>query len=191
MGSMKREIIIKDGIAFVPLGEGAKQGYAIISADDVPKAENNNWRLDSHGYAIKSIRVGGKTKNIPLHHLVYKKPDKGMVIDHINRNKLDNRRENLREVSWSVNSANRKFHRKNGSLFLYPGVRQIKSNKTGVVYDTFEVSIKFKDKWMKREYYHNLAEAIEARKRMEEEFYGCTIDRNLDNSRRNRSSWGL
>lgn len=189
MGSLKRKIIIKGNIAFVPLGEGAKQGYAVISADDVPKVETNNWRLDSYGYAIKSIKVGGKTKNIYLHHLVYKKPDEGMVIDHINRNKLDNRRGNLREVSHSVNSANRKINRNNDSLFRYPGVRQLKSSKTGRVYNTFEASIKFKDKWVCREYYNNIEDAIRARQKMEKEFYGFVINR--DDSRRNKSSWGL
>lgn len=189
MGTIKRKLIIKGDVAFVPLGEGAKQGYTIISADDVPKVETNNWRLDTHGYAIKSIKVNGKTKNIPLHHLVYKKPSKGMVIDHINRNILDNRRENLREVSHSVNSANRKINRSKSSLFRYPGVRQIKSYKTGQMYNTFEVAIKFKDKWVRTEYYDNLEDAIKARKRMEREIYGFVIDRG--DSRRSRSSWGL
>lgn len=185
-----RAIIVRDGVGFVPLGENAKQGYALISADDVYKVEMNSWRLNSHGYAIKSVKENGRTKNISLHHVVYKKPSKGMVIDHINRNKLDNRRENLREVSHSVNSANRKLNRSKNSLFKYPGVRQVKNHKTGQIYDTFEVSIKLKEKWVRTEYYDNLEDAIDARKRMEEEFYGFVIDRK-NNSRRDKSSWGL
>lgn len=185
-----RAIIIRDGVGFVPLGENAKQGYALISADDVYKVEMNSWRLDSHGYAIKSVKENGKTKNISLHHVVYKKPSKGMVIDHINRNKLDNRRENLREVSYSVNSANRKINRSNDSLFRYPGIRQVKNRKTGQVYNTFEVSIKVKDKWVCREYYDNIEDAIRARQNMEKEFYGIVIKRENNNSR-NKSSWGL
>ena len=185
-----RAIIIRDNVAFVPLGENAKQGYALISADDVYKVEMNSWRLDSHGYAIKSVRENGKTKNISLHHVVYKKPAKGMVIDHINRNKLDNRRENLREVSHSVNSANRKINRSEGSFFRYPGVRQIKNSRTGQVYNTFEASIKFRDKWVCREYYDNIEDAIRARQKMEKEFYGVVIKRE-SNSRRNRVRWGL
>ena len=184
-----RAIIIRDGVGFVPLGKNAKQGYALVSADDVYKVEMNSWRLDSHGYAIKSIKENGKTKNISLHHVVYKKPSKGMVIDHINRNKLDNRRENLREVSHSINSANRKINRSKDSLFRYPGVRQMKSSKTGQIYDTFEVSIKLKGKQIRTEYYNNLEDAISARKNMKRELYGFAINR--DNSRRNRSSWGL
>ena len=66
----------------------------------------------------------------------------------------------------------------------------MKNHKTGQIYDTFEVAIKLKDKWVRTEYYDNLEDAINARKRMEEEVYGFVIDRK-NNSRRNKSSWGL
>ena len=148
MGSIKpRKIIMGGDIAFIPLGPNGCQGYAMISADDVAKVEKNSWRLDSHGYVIKSIKVDKKTKNISLHHVIYKKPDNGMVIDHINRNKLDNRRENLREVSYSLNSANRSRRKSVKENRPYPGVRRIKNRKTGEMYDTWEVTIKFKGKF--------------------------------------------
>lgn len=180
-----RAIIIRDGIGFIPLGENAKQGYALVSADDVCKVEMNSWRLDSHGYAIKSIKENGKTKNISLHHVVYKKPDKGMVIDHINRNKLDNRRENLREVSYSLNSANRSRRKSAKENRPYPGVRRVKNRKTGKMYDTWEVAIKFKGKFEYTGYFNNVDDAIKKRKKLEKQLYGSAIDR------RNRSSWGL
>lgn len=180
-----RAIIVRDGVGFVPLGENAKQGYALVSADDVYKVEMNSWRLDSHGYAIKSIKENGKTKNISLHHVVYKKPDEGMVIDHINRNKLDNRRENLREVSYSLNSANcgrRKSVKENRP---YPGVRRLKNRKTGKIYDIWEVTIKFKEKFAYNGYFNNVDDAIKKRKELEKQLYGSVIDR------RDRSSWGV
>lgn len=180
-----RAIIIKDGVGFVPLGENAKQGYALVSADDVYKVEMNSWRLDSHGYAIKSIKENGKTKNISLHHVVYKKPDKGMVIDHINRNKLDNRRENLREVSYSLNSANRSRRKSVKENRPYPGVRRVRNKKTGGVYDTWEVMIKLKGKFQYTGYFNNIDDAIKKRKELEKQLYGSEIDR------RSRSSWGV
>lgn len=180
-----RDIIIRDCVGFVPLGKNAKQGYALVSADDVYKVEMNSWRLDSHGYAIKSIKENGKTKNTPLHHVVYKKPDKGMVIDHINRNKLDNRRENLREVSYSLNSANRSRRKSVKENRPYPGVRRIKNRKTGEIYDTWEVAIKFNGKFVYTGYFNNVDDAIKKRKELEKWLYGSVIDR------RNRSSWGL
>lgn len=48
-----------------------------------------------------------KRTTIRLHQWI-KKPSKGMVVDHINHNTLDNRRENLRVVTPSKNQLNRK-----------------------------------------------------------------------------------
>lgn len=186
MGPIKsRKIVVEGDVAFIPLGPNGRQGYAMISADDVSKVEMNSWRLDSHGYAIKSIRVDKKTKNIALHHIIYKKPDNGMVIDHINRNKLDNRRENLREVSYSLNSANCSRRKSVKENRPYPGVRRIKNRKTGETYDTWEVTIKFKKKIEYTGYFNNVEDAIKKRKELEKQLYGSVIDR------RNRSNWGL
>lgn len=44
-----RAIVIKDGVGFVPLGENAKQGYALVSADDVYKVEIGRRSRSSWG----------------------------------------------------------------------------------------------------------------------------------------------
>lgn len=68
----------------------------------------NNW------YAATGIRIfsgkGGRRK-LRMHHLILK-PKKGMTVDHINRNGLDNRRCNLRCATLSQNIANGR-HREN------------------------------------------------------------------------------
>lgn len=53
------------------------------------------------GYVMTAV----DSKNTYLHHLVLK-PKKGFHIDHINRDKLDNRSCNLRWVTPSVNTKN-------------------------------------------------------------------------------------
>lgn len=68
------------------------------------------------------LRKDKKTYHIRLHVLLYKTfvgeiPDK-MVIDHINRNKLDNRLENLRLVNYSKNLLNREFPYKPDISFI-------------------------------------------------------------------------
>ena len=74
------------------------------------------WGNNSNGYC----RVGFNGKMI-LHHVIIwilstgKDIPKGLEIDHINGNKLDNRIENLRVVSHRGNGQNRKEHR-NGKL---------------------------------------------------------------------------
>ena len=59
--------------------------------------------------------------NLYLHHLICGKPARGRQIDHINHAGLDNRKENLREVSASQNAANT---RSKNNTSRYKGVRR-------------------------------------------------------------------
>lgn len=72
---------------------------ALIDLEDVSKCEKYKWCL-SNGYVINT----GKNKT-SLHRCVmgYKGD---LEIDHINRNKLDNRKSNLRIVEKFINSTN-------------------------------------------------------------------------------------
>jgi len=64
--------------------------------------------INKPGYEYLNLRVDGKTKNFSVHRLVAEafigKIPEGMVIDHINSNKLDNSSVNLRIVSRQINS---------------------------------------------------------------------------------------
>ena len=60
------------------------------------------WHQTGKGYAtaqINGLRVW-------MHHLVLGNPESGKVVDHINRNALDNRKTNLRFVTPSQNNFN-------------------------------------------------------------------------------------
>lgn len=61
-----------------------------------------SWGLDSDGYP--KAKIDGK--HIRLHQVVLGRAPKGSVIDHINGDKLDNRRINLRVVSYRDNALN-------------------------------------------------------------------------------------
>jgi len=71
--------------------------------------------FSSTGYAWTPINK----KTVLLHHLLLPL-QKGLVTDHINRIKLDNRRCNLRRVTQSENVLNARLHKRNIS-----GVRGI------------------------------------------------------------------
>lgn len=61
-----------------------------------------SWGLDSDGYPKAKV----KGKHLRLHQIVLGIAPKGMVTDHINQNKLDNRRKNLRFASFRDNALN-------------------------------------------------------------------------------------
>lgn len=72
---------------------------ALVDADMVAELSKHSWRLHSNGYAVAGA------KNIRMHRLVLSAPA-GVAVDHINRDRLDNRRANLRLATASENQAN-------------------------------------------------------------------------------------
>jgi hypothetical protein len=82
---------------------------ALVDAKDAPAVTPHSWSL-SNGYP--SARIQGKL--VTLHILLLGKPPSGYVTDHINKNKLDNRRENLRFTTREVNFRNSNFWEKGG-----------------------------------------------------------------------------
>lgn len=97
----------------IPLHDktGSIINTVLISPEDEELIKKYKWH-NSHGYAAGWVE-GKKTR---MHHLILGKPTKGMVVDHINRNSLDNRRENLRFATKEQNSQNAE-KRKNKQYF--------------------------------------------------------------------------
>lgn len=101
-----------------------KKGDEILVCDaDYELLKHRTWHLGPIYPRTTYYCTPRKFKNIYMHQLIMPRV-KGMVIDHINRNKLDNRRCNLRLVSRSQNCLN--VSRKKGVSSKYTGVRKVR-----------------------------------------------------------------
>lgn len=89
---------IDGDVAYLPLPHGRETS---VDVSDLPLVQDLAWSLTSTGYA--RARCAGR--NVKLHFLLMP-PRDGYEIDHVNRDKLDNRRSNLRYATHRQNIAN-------------------------------------------------------------------------------------
>lgn len=90
---------------------------ALVDANDLPLVSGYAWHITSNGRHQYAQTCVGRQR-VKMHRLLTNAPS-GLVVDHINGNSLDNRRENLRVVTSAVNSRNRtKADKDNRSGFL-------------------------------------------------------------------------
>lgn len=76
-----------------------------VDDEDYPLLSRFNWYISDTGYAMTQIRG---QKHIRMHHLVWGAiAEPKLVIDHLNKDKLDNRKSNLRLCTQKENSSNR------------------------------------------------------------------------------------
>ena len=98
----------------------SKANKTTMVDDDIFEiAKDFQWGVFKKGKYLYAVSYP-KNKRIFLHHLVAGKPKKGFVVDHINHNTLDNRRENLRVVTLLQNRLNSKKSDK--KLYPYKGI---------------------------------------------------------------------
>ena len=112
MTSKKKTVKVVGDVAYVPLTQGYE---AIIDADDVPLVEDFNWHISSTGYAVRGIWKSDRSVIQELMHRRITDAPKGRDVDHVNHNRLDNRKSNLRVCSRSQNNYNRRINSNNTS----------------------------------------------------------------------------
>lgn len=100
--------------------------YAIVDDCDFELASKYRWRLQSKkkGYVIAN-EPNDTRKRIRLHNLILSLKEDGKTVDHIDRNKLNNVRSNLRLATNSEQSINRDFY-KGGSIVFDNSNRSVK-----------------------------------------------------------------
>ncbi len=131
----------------------------VIDEIDFRKVNKSKWWLNK-GYAVGFVNG----RHIKLHqYILGNKP--GYDIDHINRDKLDNRRNNLRHITHSQNIVNSKISISNKSGRI--GVHWGKHIKKWIA------EIKFNRKIIYLGSFVDKNKAIKARKAAELKYFGC------------------
>lgn len=82
-----------------------------VDDEDYDELSKHKWMISSNGYAVRGIYHktlrGLHRQQLGMHRAILK-PSSNMYVDHINGNKLDNCRTNLRLASFSQNGANKR-----------------------------------------------------------------------------------
>lgn len=100
----------------IPLTQGK---VAIVDDEDFERLSRYKWHYLKVGYAATNVYENGKRRYVYMHREILQAP-KGVQIDHINGDKLDNRRCNLRLVTDQQNKFNLPPFK--GSTSQYKGV---------------------------------------------------------------------
>jgi|ETNvirenome_2_60_1030617.scaffolds.fasta_scaffold51777_2 hypothetical protein len=169
----------------------------IVEAKD-KRGRPKKWYCHNNAGACSDYAMSGSRRD-SIHRLVMGNP-KGMCVDHINGDTLDNRKENLRVCTRSQNSQNQrlKSHSKSGYKGVhernYPIRRKYVSKKTGKV--TYHENI-LKKRFMayigsgipntpsiKLGHYATAEEAAEARDKKALEIHGEYARLNFPDKRR-------
>jgi hypothetical protein len=105
-----------------------KDNIILVSTSILSEILHFQWYLGKTGYPVTYQSIDKKIKfgrGIKMHRLIMPKQEKGYVIDHINRNKLDNRFTNLRICTAKENSYNTTKPKNSNSK--YKGVKKGKN----------------------------------------------------------------
>lgn len=91
---------------------GTIRAYALVDADDAEWVNQWRWHLGNKGYAKRNHRIGcrsaNKTLTILLHRALLGLDEHSeVIVDHIDRDRLNNRRCNFRFVTPSESAQNK------------------------------------------------------------------------------------
>lgn len=146
------EIIVKNK-------KGEKTKFQ-IDLDDVERCSGYKWYLNSQGYAYTHI----DNKGISLHRFIMNIEDSKIFVDHRNRIKSDNRKNNLRLCNCSENNINCKIRIQNTS-----GHTRVSWDKKSNKWCSY---IQVNKRKKNLGYFDDIEMAIKVRKEAEEKYYG-------------------
>lgn len=163
---MKNNIEIKDDYAIMHIGE---EDF-LIDIDDIEKIEARKWGIfitKNRNYSNPYARATFNGKKIFLHRYIMGveyENGKEVLVDHISGDTRDNRKNNLRVCNAKENARNRK--KMEYGINSHNGVHHLKANGKWRAYITVD------GEWIHLGLFSTEEEAIKARERAEERYFG-------------------
>lgn len=134
-----------------------------IDIDDIEKCSRLTWHYGKNKDS-QYIQARDKGKMIKLHRYIMRVEDSSVLVDHINRDTLDNRKCNLRLCNYQENSFNRSKRKDNTT-----GVIGVDWNKNA---KRWRAKIKYNNVIIHLGYFKDLEEAALNRRIAEEILFG-------------------
>lgn len=125
------QAVPSEGPSFVRIPINKRTGqpaYAVVDAADAHLVMPFKWHLNG-GYAWRTVDGAVGRKESMARRILALRPGDGLETDHISRDKLDNRRSNLRVVTHAQNSQNRERTAKTAGSVRARGVSRAKGKK--------------------------------------------------------------
>jgi hypothetical protein len=148
---------------------GGKKGigkFAIVDDEDFEELNKHRWSINGMGYACRGVNLGhGKVKPLFMHREIAGTP-KGMNTDHINGDKLNNQKSNLRICTSSQNHLNRDKQSTNTTGYKGVSIRKIYK------YKRFRAHITVNYRQYDIGFYHTAIEAARAYDAKAKEHFG-------------------
>ena len=156
-----------------------------VDDEDYEELNSFTWYVLNNGYAMRTPRKGHH-KRMLMHRLIMDCPN-GMFVDHINHDKLDNQKQNLRICTRIENCQNKNVPANNTSGVVGVTWHEYTRN--------WEVGIKINKEHIYLGVFEDFDEAVKIRKEAEEKYYGefRNVDMKIDeevisNSRQKNTS---
>ena len=103
--------------AFLYITGNKINGVVLIDTVDIERLSKHQWAikdkvLDNHKHYV-AAKINNRT--VKMHRFLLGTTDRNIIVDHRDRDTLNNRKENLKEVTYSENNHNTKKRRVNVS----------------------------------------------------------------------------
>lgn len=161
-GEVNRRVTPFEIVGDVAIGRTSQGIEFYIDAEDLQKVSDKSWHVNSLGYVQTNIHKDGTSPL--LHKILLGDYGKGLCVDHIDRNKLNNRKSNLRLCWQKDNAKNKSVRSDNTSGFT--GVYLDKRNGGWFAAITADGETHYLGS------FRNFEDAVRARIEGEKEYFG-------------------